>query len=32
VHFRAIEVVEAHRLRRSWEASLAEAAGGPVAA
>jgi antagonist of KipI len=32
VHFRAIEVAEAHRLRRSWEASLAEAAGGPVAA
>jgi len=32
VQFRAIEVAEAHRLRREWDASLAEAAGGPVAA
>jgi biotin-dependent carboxylase-like uncharacterized protein len=32
VHFRAIEVAEAHRLRRAWDAALAEAAGGPVAA
>jgi allophanate hydrolase subunit 2 len=32
VRFRAIEIAEAHRLRRSWEALLAEAAGGPVAA
>jgi antagonist of KipI len=32
VRFRAVEVAEAHRLRRQWEASMAEAAGGPVAA
>jgi biotin-dependent carboxylase-like uncharacterized protein len=32
VRFRAVEVAEAHRLRRQWQASLAAAAGGPVAA
>jgi biotin-dependent carboxylase-like uncharacterized protein len=32
VRFRAIEVAEAHRRRRAWEASLAEVAGGPIAA
>jgi biotin-dependent carboxylase-like uncharacterized protein len=32
VHFRAVDVAEAHRLRRAWETSLAAAAGGPVAA
>jgi biotin-dependent carboxylase-like uncharacterized protein len=32
VRFRAIDIPEAHRLRRAWEASLATAAGGPVAA
>ncbi|HTO11801.1 MAG TPA: biotin-dependent carboxyltransferase family protein, partial [Candidatus Binatia bacterium] len=32
VRFSAVDVAEAHRLRRAWEASLAEAAGGPVAA
>jgi antagonist of KipI len=32
VRFRAIEVAEAHRLRRAWDAALAEVAGGPVAA
>jgi biotin-dependent carboxylase-like uncharacterized protein len=31
VRFRAVDVTEAHRLRRQWQASLAEAAGGPVA-
>lgn len=31
VRFRAVEVAEAHRLRRAWQASLAAAAGGPVA-
>jgi biotin-dependent carboxylase-like uncharacterized protein len=30
VRFRAVDVAEAHRLRRAWEASLATAAGGPV--
>ena len=32
VRFRAVEVAEAHRLRRQWEAALAAAAGGAVAA
>jgi antagonist of KipI len=32
VRFRAIEIAEAHRLRRAWEAALAAVAGGPVAA
>jgi antagonist of KipI len=32
VRFQAIEIAEAHRLRRAWEAELAEVAGGPVAA
>jgi biotin-dependent carboxylase-like uncharacterized protein len=32
VRFRAVELDEAHRLRREFEASLARAAGGPVAA
>ena len=32
VQFRAIEVAEAHRQRRAWEAALADVAGGPVAA
>jgi biotin-dependent carboxylase-like uncharacterized protein len=31
VRFRAIDVAEAHRLRRAWETSLAGAVGGPVA-
>jgi allophanate hydrolase subunit 2 len=30
VRFRAVDVAEAHRLRRAWETSLAAAAGGPV--
>lgn len=32
VRFRAVDVPEAHRLRREWQAVLAAAAGGPVAA
>jgi len=32
LRFRAVDVAEAHRLRRAWDASLAEAAGGPLAA
>jgi len=32
VGFRAVDVAEAHRLRRSWEAALAGALGGPIAA
>ena len=32
VRFRAVEVAEAHRLRRQWVQALAEAAGGAVAA
>ena len=32
VRFRAIDVAEAHRVRRAWELSLAGIAGGPVAA
>jgi allophanate hydrolase subunit 2 len=32
VRFRAVDVAEAHRLRRSWEVTLAGAAGGPIAA
>jgi biotin-dependent carboxylase-like uncharacterized protein len=32
VRFRAIDVAEAHRVRRAWEISLAGIAGGPVAA
>lgn len=32
VRFQAVEVAEAHRLRRAWELSLAGIAGGPVAA
>ena len=32
VRFRAVDVAEAHRLRRSWEAALAGALGGSVAA
>jgi antagonist of KipI len=32
VRFRAVDVPEAHRLRRAWEATLATAAGGPAAA
>jgi allophanate hydrolase subunit 2 len=32
VRFRAVDVAEAHRLRRAWETSLAGVAGGPVAA
>jgi biotin-dependent carboxylase-like uncharacterized protein len=30
LRFRAVDVAEAHRLRRAWETSLATAAGGPV--
>jgi biotin-dependent carboxylase-like uncharacterized protein len=32
VRFRAVDVAEAHRLRRAWETLLAGAVGGPVAA
>jgi len=32
LRFRAVDIPEAHRLRRAWEASVAAAAGGPVAA
>jgi biotin-dependent carboxylase-like uncharacterized protein len=32
VRFRAVDIAEAHRLRRAWETSLAGAVGGPVAA
>jgi biotin-dependent carboxylase-like uncharacterized protein len=32
VRFRAIPIAEAHRLRRAWDAELAEIAGGPIAA
>jgi len=32
VRFRAVDVGEAHRLRRAWQAALATAAGGPVTA
>jgi biotin-dependent carboxylase-like uncharacterized protein len=32
LRFRAVDVAEAHRLRRAWTASLAAAAGGSVAA
>jgi biotin-dependent carboxylase-like uncharacterized protein len=31
VRFRAVDVAEAHRLRRAWETSLAGVVGGPVA-
>jgi biotin-dependent carboxylase-like uncharacterized protein len=31
VRFRAVEVAEAHRLRRAWDAALAAALGGPRA-
>jgi allophanate hydrolase subunit 2 len=31
VRFRAVDVAEAHRLRRAWQTSLA-AAGGPITA
>ena len=30
LRFQAVDVAQAHRLRRSWETSLAEAAGGPI--
>jgi biotin-dependent carboxylase-like uncharacterized protein len=30
VRFRAVDVTEAHRLRRSWDAALATALGGPT--
>ncbi len=32
VRFRAVDVADAHRLRRQWAASLAVAIGGPIAA
>jgi biotin-dependent carboxylase-like uncharacterized protein len=32
LRFRAVDIHEAHRVRRAWEASLATAAGGPVVA
>jgi biotin-dependent carboxylase-like uncharacterized protein len=32
LRFRAVDVAEAHRLRRAWDAALAGALGGPVAA
>jgi biotin-dependent carboxylase-like uncharacterized protein len=32
LRFVAVDVAEAHRLRRAWDASLAAAAGGPIAA
>jgi biotin-dependent carboxylase-like uncharacterized protein len=32
LRFLAVDVAEAHRLRRAWDASLAAAAGGPIAA
>ena len=32
VRFRAVDMAEAHRLRRAWQAALAGALGGPVAA
>jgi biotin-dependent carboxylase-like uncharacterized protein len=32
LRFRAVDVTEAHRLRRSWEEALAAALGGPIAA
>jgi len=32
IRFRAVDVGEAHRLRRTWQAALAGAVGGPVAA
>jgi biotin-dependent carboxylase-like uncharacterized protein len=32
VRFRAVDIAEAHRVRRAWELSLAGIAGGPVAA
>jgi biotin-dependent carboxylase-like uncharacterized protein len=32
LRFRAVDVAEAHRLRRSWGASLAGVLGGPIAA
>jgi allophanate hydrolase subunit 2 len=31
LRFRAVDLTEAHRLRRAWEATLASAVGGPVA-
>jgi biotin-dependent carboxylase-like uncharacterized protein len=31
VRFRAVDVAEAHRLRRTWDIALAAAAGGPIA-
>jgi allophanate hydrolase subunit 2 len=30
VRFQAIEIAEAHRLRRAWEVALIEVAGGPA--
>jgi allophanate hydrolase subunit 2 len=32
VRFRAVDIAEAHRLRRAWQAALAGALGGPVVA
>jgi biotin-dependent carboxylase-like uncharacterized protein len=32
LRFVAVDIAEAHRLRRAWDASLAAAAGGPIAA
>jgi antagonist of KipI len=32
LRFLAVDVAEAHRLRRAWDTSLAAAAGGPIAA
>jgi antagonist of KipI len=32
IRFRAVDVGEAHRLRRAWQAALAGAVGGPIAA
>jgi len=32
MRFRAVDLAEAHRLRRAWQALLAAAAGGPVTA
>jgi biotin-dependent carboxylase-like uncharacterized protein len=32
LRFVAVDVADAHRLRRAWDASLAAAAGGPIAA
>jgi biotin-dependent carboxylase-like uncharacterized protein len=32
LRFSAVDIAEAHRLRRAWDASLVAAAGGPIAA